>query len=84
MDLGTHSIAQGLIDALMAANAALAVKFCGHDGREKVLPITFHDQVLAGQAGGDELLNLFGRGVGHEISLDVKNAELLEASSLSF
>jgi hypothetical protein len=49
-----------------------------------VLPITFHDQVLAGQAGGDELLNLFGRGVGHEISLDVKNAELLEASSLSF
>jgi hypothetical protein len=72
MDLGTHSIAQGLVDALMAANATFAVEFCRDNGREKVLAIAFHGQVLARQTGGDELLNLFRRGVGHGISLDVK------------
>jgi hypothetical protein len=72
MDLGTHSIAQGLVDALMAANAALAVEFCRNNGGKEVLAITFDGQVLTRQTGGDELLNLFRRGVGHGVSLDVK------------
>ena len=65
MNLLAHSIAQCRVDPLVAAHAAQAFEFRRHDGREEVAAVTFDFQVFAAQAGGDELADLIGRGVGH-------------------
>src|SRR5882762_9520880 len=66
VDLLAHSIAQGLVDLLMASHAARAFEFARHDGREEMAPIAFHLEVLAGQPLRDESLDFGGGGVSHD------------------
>ena len=67
MDLGPHSIAQGLVNALVTRNAVLAIELGRDNGREKMLSVAFDRQVFAGQTGGDVGLDLFRRGIGHGV-----------------
>src|SRR6185437_13046857 len=85
VDLSAHSIAQRLVDALMACHAVLAFEFGRHDGSEEMLAVALDFQVRAGQTGGDVLLDFSGRGVGHGgLSCAVKiNAVFCTRSSTS-
>ena len=64
MDLGLHSIAQGLVNALMAPHAALAFEFSRNDHGLEMLAVPLDHQVAAGQAIGNVLLDFGGRGQG--------------------
>src|SRR3990167_1890184 len=57
MDLLPHSIAEGLVNALVAHDTALAFELAGDDGGKEVLPIAFYGEVGARQAGGNVLLD---------------------------
>ena len=65
MDLLPHSIAEGLVNALMAHDTALAFELVRDDGRKEVLSITIDRQMGAGQTCGDVTLDFVGSGVGH-------------------
>ena len=65
VNLLAHSIAQGCIDLLVAAHTRQAFKSGGDDGGEEVPAIAVNLDVLAGQAGGDEVADFGGCGVGH-------------------
>ena len=62
MDLLAHSIAQRRVDALVARHARAALELGRHDGGEEVPPVAFDLEVLAGQAGGDEVAHFVGGG----------------------
>jgi len=66
VNLSPHSIAQGLVNALMTCDSGLAVKFCRNDGGKKVLAIALHHQVGAWQAIGNVLLHFSGCRVSHK------------------
>ena len=65
--VGFDSLAQGGIDALMALDEALALKFAGDQGGIPVAAIALDFEVLAGQASRDLRLEfLCGHGVSSE------------------
>jgi hypothetical protein len=66
VNLLAHSIAQGGIDLLVPGHARLAGKGVGHDRGKKMPAVAFDLEVLAAQAGGDELADLLGCGLGHD------------------
>ena len=66
VDLLAHSIAQGLVNPLVARHAARALEFGRHDGRKEMAAVALDFEVLAAQAAGDEIADLLGRGVGHD------------------
>src|SRR5579862_5684223 len=60
VDVIAHARAERLIDELMAREAALSREFSGDDpGREMCIVVRFHPDVRSGQAGPDELGDLF-------------------------
>ncbi len=65
VDLLAHSIAEGLVDPLVALDAAAPLELGRDDGREEMPPVAFHGEVLARQALLDELLDLLGGRLGH-------------------
>ena len=59
MDLTPHSLAEGLINELMARNAPFAGELLGYDPRLKVgVVVGLHPNVGSGQAGADQPRNL--------------------------
>ena len=65
VNLLAHSIAQCCVHLLVAAHAWQAFKSGRDDGGEEVPAIAFNLDVLARQAGGDEVADFGGCGVGH-------------------
>ena len=65
MNLFTHALAERLINALMPAHAAQALELGSNDGGKEMPPVALDFTVVAGQPGGDELLNFSWSRVGH-------------------
>lgn len=65
MNLLTHSIAQGPVDALVTHHATGALELGGHDGCEEMSTVTFHLEMLADDAFRNEALHVGRGGVGH-------------------
>src|SRR6478609_6173875 len=57
VDLLAHALAQRPVDELVALHAALAGEGARHDQRLEMLAVADDLQVLAGEAGGDALLD---------------------------
>ena len=60
-----QSIAQRLVDPLVARHAARAFKLGRDDGGEEVPAVTFHIDVVANEPLRDETLDFGGGGLGH-------------------
>ena len=65
VDLSAHSIAQRLIDALVALHPRPALEIGGDDGGKEVPAVTFDLEMRAIEAGGNEILHFCGGRVGH-------------------
>ena len=57
---GRQFFLQGLVHPLLALDAILANKFAAHDDGLKMLAVTVQFEIVAGHAGQDELLDMFG------------------------
>src|SRR3954464_1688523 len=60
MDLLAHAIPEGPVHELVALHAVLTSKIGRDDQRLEMLAVTDHLQVIAGQPGGDALLDAVG------------------------
>src|SRR6185436_21072310 len=60
-----HPVAEGAVDALMAGDPVRSLELRGDDGGEEMAAVAFDLEVLAGEVGGDEALDVARGGVGH-------------------
>ena len=62
VDLLAHSVAEGAVDALVAGDPVRALELGRDDGGEEMAAVAFDLDVLAGEVGGDEALDVVGVG----------------------
>src|SRR6185369_16897606 len=65
VDLLAHPVAEGAVDALVAGDPVRSLELRGDDGGEEMAAVAFDLEVLAGEVGGDEALDVARGGVGH-------------------
>src|SRR6478752_8519462 len=65
VDLLAHAVAEGAVDALVAGDPVRALELGGDDGGEEMAAVALDLEVLAGEVGGDEALDVARGGVGH-------------------